>query len=115
MNRFRLAIHNFIKSFTNPNEIRDHVHSMGDLYEHRMLLTRALMHSNKEASWKSQLHHDGNMMPGFFIVGITTKSGDITYHYKQGDWELFEVEELAKAPAWDGIVGGRLQRLKEEW
>jgi len=111
----KLALYNAIKSITNTNEIKDYSHSMGDLYYHRMLLTRALLHSHKEKAWKSKKHDDGEMIPGFFIVGLTTKDGDITYHYEEKYWDLFEVQELKKAPSWDGIVGGSLQRLLKEF
>lgn len=111
----KLALKNAIKTITNTNEICDNAHSMGDLYYHRMILTRALMHSHKEVSWKSKLHNDGDMIPGFFVVGISTPSGDITYHYKIEFWDLFDVQELDKAPAWDGIVGGSLERLLNEF
>lgn len=113
--RLKLLLNNLVKTLTCTNEIRDYSHSMGELYYHRMLLTRALMHSHKDKSWKSRKHHDGTMIPGFFIVGISTDDGDITYHYEEKYWSLFEVKELEKAPMWDGIIGGSLERLLKEF
>ena len=116
INHIKLIVSNTINSIKNNTEsVRDYSHTIGDLYEHRMWLTRALMHSNKEICWKSRRHHDGTMIPGFFVCGISTPNGDITYHYKEEDWVLFNIKELDYAPEWDGVVGGSLKRLQEEF
>lgn len=62
-------------------------------------------------AWKSKLHDDGTMYEDYFIVGITTKEGDYTYHYHIGHWDIFDVKELEKAPVFDGHKPEDVTRL----
>ena len=43
------------------------------------------------------------MYDGMFIVGIETPEGQATYHYDIDPyWDIFNVQELDRAPKWDG-------------
>ena len=43
------------------------------------------------------------MYDGMFIVGIETPEGQSTYHYDIDPyWDMFDVQELDRAPKWDG-------------
>lgn len=84
-------------------EVSDGYHTFNELYHHRAVLFSVICNSNPELAWKSKLHHDGTMYDGMFIVGIETPEGQATYHYDIDPyWEMFSVQELPKAPEWDG-------------
>lgn len=100
----------------------DGYHTFTELYEHRHRLFIALMKAHPEKAWHSKVHSDGSIMEGWFIAGIHTKNGDITYHLPMRFWdELFYckgdapcVTTLEKAPEFDGHTSEDvLQRLKE--
>lgn len=80
----------------------DGYHTFNELYYHRMCLFAALIKQNKDISWKSKKHFDGAMYDNFFIVGITTPTGNATYHYDLKYWDIFDCKELDNAPEWDG-------------
>lgn len=84
-------------------ETSDGYHTFNELYHHRATLFSVICNSRPELAWKSKLHHDGTMYDGMFIVGIETPEGQATYHYDIDPyWEMFSVQELPKAPEWDG-------------
>jgi Lar family restriction alleviation protein len=84
-------------------ETSDGYHTFNELYHHRAVLFSVICNSRPELAWKSKLHHDGTMYDGMFIVGIETPDGQATYHYDIDPyWEMFDVQELPKAPEWDG-------------
>lgn len=90
----------------HPAQLTDGFHTMEELYDHRRALTAALMAERADISWRSRAHHpddDPMFEGGYFIVGIDTPAGTITYHYKLAHWDDFaEVPELEHAPKWDG-------------
>lgn len=100
-----------ILTLDNKGDLSDGYHSYNELYKHRMILFSIICNQNQEVAWKSQLHHDGTMFDGYFIVGIDTPQGQFTYHYQLEDWGLFEVKELEKAPEYDGHTPGDIDRL----
>lgn len=83
----------------------DGFHTFDELYHHRTMLF-LLLQQHLEAYhcpvWKSRLHEDGTIFPGFFIAGVETAQGQATYHCLDRYWDLFEVPELGRAPAFDG-------------
>lgn len=81
----------------------DGYHSFDELYHHRAVLFSVICNSNKAIAWKSLLHDTGDMYDGMFIVGIETPQGQATYHYDiEPYWDMFNVDELKRAPKWDG-------------
>lgn len=80
----------------------DGYHTFNELYYHRMCLFAALVNQNIGISWKSKKHADNSMYDDYFIVGITTPTGNATYHYELKYWDLFNCKELDNAPEWDG-------------
>jgi hypothetical protein len=44
------------------------------------------------------------MFDGWFIAGIKTSCGDITYHLPLKHWDLFQCKQLDVAPEWDGHI-----------
>ena len=89
----------------HPTQLTDGFHTMEDLYDHRRALTAALMAERCDISWRSKHHHpddDPMFEGGYFVVGINSPEGTITYHYKLTHWDDFKhVPELEHAPKWD--------------
>lgn len=92
-------------------KITDGSHTFDELYYHRMALFSIICNQNREFAWKSWKHDDGTMFEDYFIVGITTRSGDYSYHYHKNHWNKFKVKELGVAPKWDGHVPNDVMRL----
>ena len=86
------------------DEISDTYHTFGELYHHRAILTAALFSLNKHICWKSKLHDDFTMFPGYFIVGMSTDEGNATYHYPLKYWDIFDIPEKDRAPEHDGYT-----------
>lgn len=95
----------------SKQQISDDFHTFEELYHHRMILFSVICNNNKRIAWKSWKHHDGTMYDDYFIVGVTTKEGDYTYHYHKDDWDRFNVKELPLAPEWDGHEPKDITRL----
>ena len=94
-------------------EIKDNYHTMDDLYTYRTVLFAGICNMNLNRSWKSKRHHDNTSEEGWFIAGIETKYGQITYHQKIEYWDLFNCQELPHAPLYDGHTPEEaLERLK---
>ena len=90
-------------------ECSDGYHTFNELYDHRMHLFAVIC--NQNGGWKSKLHHDGTMYDDYFIVGIKTPEGEYTYHYPMKHWDMFKVQELERAPEWDGHQPSDIIRL----
>lgn len=91
--------------------ISDGYHTFDELYYHRMILFLTLCKIYKSLAWKSWKHDDGTMFDNSFIVGIETPLGQYTYHYNEGFYYMFDVEELEFAPKWDGHKPEDVTRL----
>lgn len=84
-------------------DLSDGYHTFNELYHHRAVLFSVICNLMPERAWKSKLHDTGDMFEGMFIVGIETPDGPATYHYDINPyWDMFKVQELEKAPKWDG-------------
>lgn len=82
--------------------IKDDYHSMEELYDHRTVLFALVCACLPDISWKSKKHSDGTSEDGWFIAGLETNYGQISYHQKELYWNLFNCKELEKAPEYDG-------------
>lgn len=95
----------------DTNLISDKYHTFGELYEHRMYLTKVIAESYPEYSWKSWKHEDGTMFKDSFIVGFNTPDGQYSYHYRKENWDLFQIKELPNAPKFDGHKPSDIGRM----
>lgn len=112
------------------SKISDGYHSFEELYEFRKAYNAALFNVlandvyggyggsnlNPYGVHKSWRHNDGELCfgGGWFIVVATLPGGQISNHYKAGDWDLFQIPEepTAKHP-FDGHTGKDvIERLK---
>ncbi|MNV41818.1 hypothetical protein D3C71_1334670 [compost metagenome] len=101
----------YVFEVETKGQISDGYHTFDELYHHRMILFSVICNQNKKVAWKSKLHNDGTMYDNYFIVGITTKKGDYTYHYHLDNWHYFDVEEIELAPEYDGHKPEDITRL----
>ena len=104
-------INNMIDKLDDKGQISDGSHTFNELYYHRMVLFSVICNSHKDRCYKSKLHDDGTMYPGYFIVGINTPEGDYSYHYEMKYWNYFDVPEIDRAPEWDGHKPEDVTRL----
>lgn len=96
---------------TNLKDVSDGYHTFEELYYHRMMLFATICHTYKDKAWKSMLHADGTMYSNSFIVGVETPEGQYTYHYNKEFYDVFNVKELDRAPAYDGHQPKDIVRL----
>lgn len=113
----KMTLENYKEIYKNEKENgmgsdkKDSFHTMSELYFHRLTLFAFIVKSNKDKSWKSKLHADGDMFEDFFIVGVDTPSGTVAYHYQMKYWNFFECRELERAPEWDGTTADEIYKL----
>lgn len=94
-------------------ETSDGYHTFNELYEHRHQLFRIIC--EQKYGWKSKIHSDGSFLEGWFIAGLNHSKGkQITYHIPIKYWDEFDVNELERAPEWDGHTSNDvLNRLRK--
>ena len=102
-----------IAGIDDIGDLSDGYHTFNELYYQRLILFAALVKQNKERSWKSFKHEDGEYCfgGGWFIVGIDTPEGSYTYHYESKYYFLFDCEELECSKHWDGHIDKDVVRL----
>jgi hypothetical protein len=99
--------------YPDTGEISDGYHTFNELYEFRMLYNaewfnelarRHNEYGNGPYPVKSTRHGDGELCfgGGWFVVSVDLPSGQVTNHYQMKDWPLFQIDEVEKAPEWDG-------------
>jgi hypothetical protein len=90
----------------DSNKVSDGCHTFGELYWHRGHLFIALMKSHPQMSWRSFKHDDGSFHDGWFIAGMRTPKGDVSYHLPDSMWYMLDgcIETREKAPVFDGYT-----------
>ena len=99
-----------VESFDGEFEASDGYHTFEELYRYRMLYNAAwfntVLHGkiNPREVVKSWKHSDGEECfgGGWFVVFAQLPTGQISNHYEEKYWDLFDVQEVEKAPEWDG-------------
>jgi hypothetical protein len=103
-------------------ETSDGYHTFNELYHYRMLyhaaFVNALVDDTYSPTVKSWKHSDGEPCfggGGWFIVVTTLPTGQISNHYEEQYWDLFQVPEVEIPPEYDGHspaeAADRLQRF----
>lgn len=97
----------------NIGEFSDGFHTFNSLYHHRLMLFATIVNQNKEISWKSHRHEDGELCfgGGWFIVGVDTPEGSYTYHYEDKYWDMFNCKTHDFGKHWDGHTDKDVERL----
>lgn len=100
----------FEKTYLHEDEmgnISDGYHTFNELYRYRMLYNAAFFNELAKGDikvCKSHKHYDGEECfgGGWFIVMAELPTGQISNHYENRYWELFNIHELDTAWEWDG-------------
>lgn len=82
--------------------VSDGYHTFDELYVHRCHLFAWLCNLQSEKAFKTRLNDRGEAWPGWFIAGINTKHGQITYHLPDALWEGVRVKEIERNTGYDG-------------
>ena len=110
-----MKIEDVCKEFniSDIGDFSDGYHTFNELYHQRAILFATIVKQNKDISWKSYRHENGELCfgGGWFIVGIDTPEGGYTYHYENKYWDIFECEELILGKHWDGHTDKDVTRL----
>lgn len=87
-------------------DVSDGYHTFRELYDHRIALFITLsnfLYRDGHSVWKSKKHSDGTSWDDWFIAGLCKDAGEqISYHLPIKMWDALVVEELDKAPEFDG-------------
>jgi hypothetical protein len=84
-------------------ETSDGYHTFNELYEHRNALFSLVLRSYPRSSWKTRRGQDGEEMEGWFIGGMETEFGQVSYHLPDIWWDrLTDVKEIERNWGYDG-------------
>ena len=96
-----------LRGASTSGEASDGHHTHNELYRYRMLYN-----AHAAVGWlaqgvpvvKSWRHADGEPCfgGGWFIVTATLPTGQVSNHYEEKHWALFDVPEVVYPPEWDG-------------
>lgn len=94
-------------------ELSDGYHTFDSLYHQRLVLFATLVNLNRNKSWKTKRHEDGEECFGgdWFLVCIDTPDGPYSYHFELEHWDMFDCQEIEKAKPFDGHTDKDVERL----
>ncbi len=102
----------------DSSEVSDGYHTFAELYNHRCLLWMNLLIAHKDKAFKTHLDDEGSKMEGWFIAGMNTQYGQITYHLPDELWPTLNIKEVDCNSDYDGhdseLVLQRLLRLLKD-
>ena len=85
------------------SQVSDGYHTFAELYEHRCILFANLADCYEGESFKTWRNQNGEKWDGWFILGINTRFGQITYHLPDYLWErLPQIKEIESNADYDG-------------
>ncbi len=87
---------------SDKGNISDGYHTFNELYEHRHALFLNVVKAHKEQAFKTLRNQKGELWEGWFILGINTPHGQITYHLPMFYWTLADVPEVERNADYDG-------------
>lgn len=95
------------------DDLSDGYHTFESLYYQRLVLFATIVNQNKDKSWKTKYHEDGELCfdGNWFLVTVETPKGNYGYHYEMKYWDLFKCKEIEKAKHWDGYTDKDVGRL----
>lgn len=97
----------------DTNIVSDGYHTFGELYEHRMVLYMALVAHHPAWAFKTRQDHEGNTIEGWFILGMNTPFGQVSYHLPDRFWDEVDVREVDRNRRYDGHKGNDvLERIR---
>ena len=95
------------------SQVSDGYHTFEELYTHRCLLFMNLVARIPKMAFKTWLNDKGEAWEGWFILGLNTPNGQITYHLPAEYWDLVEVPEIFSNADYDEHTSADvIERLK---
>ena len=98
--------------------VSDGSHTFQELYDHRNMLWILVLKHYKDHAFKTRRDEDGICEEGWFIAGLNTPFGQLTYHLPEVYWKSIDVPELSKNDGFDNHTSKdvltRLAALVEE-
>ena len=108
---------NELKLPCDVGQVSDGSHTFQELYEHRYLLWINLLHACRDNAFKTWRMDNGDMWNDWFIAGLKTNHGMISYHLPAELWDSLNVTELERNVDYDGHTSKdvlvRLKKLAE--
>jgi len=99
----------------NKGKISDGYHTFDELYEHRHILFINVLKAHQHAAFKTWLNDKKEAWEGWFICGMNTTYGQITYHLPEKYWSMLDVREVEYNHDYDGHTSSdalcRLEKL----
>jgi hypothetical protein len=86
----------------DKGSISDGYHTFDELYEHRAALFIALGWAYVSRAWKTWRNQEGEAWEGWFIAGIDTPMGQISYHLPGVLWQAYPGREVEYNADYDG-------------
>ena len=118
------CVNGLVRDAVPGNEVElvsDGYHTFKELYDFRLVFNACLFNEWAERGiyevHKSHKHGDGEECfgGGWFVVMATTPFGQISNHYRDCHWGIFQCEERELADVWDGHtaadVADRLRKV----
>lgn len=96
------------KQFAVTDQTSDGYHTFDELYKFRMLYNALLFNAwgieGENDVHKSWYHSDGELAfgGGWFIVVAELPTGQVSQHYEEKYWDLFEIDERELPNEFDG-------------
>lgn len=91
-----------IKDPNITQQTSDGYHTFEELYEHRLRLFSLVLKANQEIAFKTRLDDKGESYEGWFIAGLNTKEGQISYHMPNRFWKKLDIKEVESNSDYDG-------------
>ncbi len=88
----------------NTGGVSDGYHTFDELYAHRHVLFINVVLAHRENAFKTWKDDKGETWHGWFILGINTAFGQVSYHLPEGYWQLVDVEEIERNTGYDGYT-----------
>lgn len=93
----------------------DGYHTFDELYAHRHHLFAVILNDHANLAFKTHKTQDGRSLDGWFIAGLYTPFGQITYHMPDEWWDRLPTLRVVEQNAdYDGHTSNDvLERLRQ--
>lgn len=85
----------------SQGQISDGYHTFEELYDHRHILTCFLLMQYKHIAFKTKKNSHKEEWSGWFIAGLNTEFGQISYHLPIKYWDMLPVQEIVYNDRYD--------------
>jgi len=83
-------------------DVSDGYHTFSELYDHRNILFANVVLAHHDKAFKTWKNQNGESSPGWFILGVNTVYGQISYHLPERYWDIVNVRVIQHNADYDG-------------